>query len=179
MGCGFRIARVGHTGGAHSKEMSQGEVDPKPAAASNIWRIAPRARDFAGGLPAMMRSVFSVLVGFIAIVASHVGMDLLMHQAGIFPPLGQPMFEPVLNAIALGYRVVFSVLGCALTALLAPSRPMMHALTLGTIGTVLSSLGAFAAMNLNLGPMWYPIALALSALPSAWLGGMMGKGMRR
>ena len=126
----------------------------------------------------MMKSVFAVLAGLVAIVATHIGTDQAMHAAGVFPPEGEPMFDPALNALALGYRTVFSVLGCALTAAMAPSRPMMHALTLGGIGTMLSALGAYAAMNLNLGPMWFPIALALSALPSAWLGGMMGMRMR-
>ena len=99
-----------------------------------------------------------------------------LHAAGVFPPQGQPMFDPALNALALGYRCFFSVLGCALTAALAPNRAMGHALTLGAIGTVLSALGAAAAINLNLGPVWYPVALALSALPCAWIGGKLARG---
>jgi hypothetical protein len=99
----------------------------------------------------------------------------VLHAQGGFPREGQPMFDPWLNALALGYRCVFSALGCALTAALAPRAPMAHALTLGGIGTVLASLGAYMAMNMNLGPMWYPIALAASALPCAWLGGLIGQ----
>jgi len=55
-----------------------------------------------------------------------------------------------------------------LTARLAPSRPMLHAMILGGIGVVLSILGAVAMWDPAFA--WYPIALAASALPSAWLG---------
>jgi hypothetical protein len=43
----------------------------------------------------------------------------------------------------------------------------------GLIGFVVSLAGAVAAIPMNLGPTWYPIALALTALPCAWLGGML------
>ncbi len=127
----------------------------------------------------MIKSVLAVLAGLVFIFATHVGTDAVMHATGVFPPEGQPMFAPELNALALGYRCAFSVLGCALTAWLSPARPMMHALTLGAIGTVLSGLGFFATMNMNLGPMWYPLALVATALPCAWVGGIMGQGTRR
>ena len=121
----------------------------------------------------MMRSVAAVVAGLVFIFATHMGADEAMHAMGVFPPKGEPMFDPALNALALGYRCVFSVLGCALTAWLAPRARMGHALTLGAIGTVLASLGAYAAINLNLGPVWYPVALVASALPCAWVGGKL------
>jgi hypothetical protein len=121
----------------------------------------------------IVRSILAVLAGLVAIFATHLGTDQVMHELGVFPPWGEPMHDPALNALALFYRVVFSVFGCYLTARLAPAAPMAHALTLGAIGTALSAAGAVAASGMNLGPMWYPIALAVSALPSAWLGGLL------
>ena len=118
----------------------------------------------------LVRSLLAVLAGLVFIFATHMGTDEVMHAAGVFPPKGTPMFDPGLNALALGYRSVFSVLGCALTAWLAPRAPMGHALALGAIGTVLASLGAYMMIQLNLGPVWYPVALAASALPCAWVG---------
>jgi ABC-type xylose transport system permease subunit len=51
---------------------------------------------------------------------------------------------------------------------------MRHALILGGIGFVLSTLGAIIAITMaDLGPAWYPIALALTALPCAWVGGAL------
>jgi hypothetical protein len=121
----------------------------------------------------VIRSIAAVAAGLVFIFVTHIGTDEAMHAWGVFPPEGQSMSDPWLNALALGYRSVFSVLGCAITAALAPRAPMAHALTLGGVGTALASLGAYMAIGLNLGPMWYPIALTASALPCAWLGGLL------
>lgn len=46
------------------------------------------------------------------------------------------------------------------------------ALILGGIGQILSLAGAIVAITAaDLGPAWFPIALVLTALPCAWLGG--------
>ena len=119
------------------------------------------------------RSVVAVLAGFAAIFALSLGTDQVFHTLGVYPPWGQPMRETSLNLLALAYRLVYDTLGCALTAWLAPRHPMRHALILGGIGFVLSSLGAAGAIMADLGPAWYPILLALSSLPTAWLGGWL------
>ena len=91
----------------------------------------------------------------------------------VYPPWGEPMYAPGLNLLALGYRIPYAILGSYVIAWAAPRNPMRHALMGGAIGFVLSLLSAVTAMNANLGPMWYPIALALTALPCAWLGGVL------
>ncbi len=116
------------------------------------------------------RSIVAVLAGFVAIVVLSVGTDQVLHVLGVYPPWGQPMYDPGLNALALAYRIVISVFGCYLTARLAPYAPMRHALILGAVGIVVSTAGALAAMGHNLGPMWYPVALVVVSLPCAWLG---------
>jgi hypothetical protein len=50
---------------------------------------------------------------------------------------------------------------------------MTHALIGGAIGTVLALAGAIATWNMPLGPHWYPIALVVLALPTAWVGGKL------
>ena len=120
-----------------------------------------------------MRSVVAVVAGLIAIVATHLGADELMRVLSVFPPSNEPIYDQRLTFLAFSYRSVFSVLGCYLTARLAPRAPMTHALILGGIGTALSIAGLVATAGMNLGPRWYPIALVLSALPCAWLGGLL------
>ncbi|HXI20792.1 MAG TPA: hypothetical protein VNH46_06885, partial [Gemmatimonadales bacterium] len=78
---------------------------------------------------------------------------------------------PGLSLLALGYRTVYGIVGGYLTARFAPRFPMWHALMYGTIGLVLSVMGAIATIPLDLGPAWYPIGLAVTALPCAWVGG--------
>ena len=91
----------------------------------------------------------------------------------VYPPWGQPMYETGDNLLALAYRIIYAVAGCYLTARFAPRNPMKHALILGAVGFILSLAGAIVAITNNLGPAWYPIALVLTALPCAWLGGAL------
>ena len=115
------------------------------------------------------RRIGAVAAGLVVIFAVTTATDGVMHATGVFPPVDAPPMSSALFLLALAYRFVFDVAGCALTARLAPDRPMRHALVLGGIGTLLSVAGALAMWNA--GPHWYPIALAISALPCAWLGG--------
>jgi hypothetical protein len=122
----------------------------------------------------LLRSVGAVLAGFVAIVAVSLGTDQVLHVLEVYPPWGQPMREPGLNLLALAYRCVYAVVGSYITARLAPYAPMRHALILGAIGLVISTAGAIAAITMaDLGPAWYPIALVVTALPCAWLGGAL------
>jgi len=77
--------------------------------------------------------------------------------------------------LATIYRTVYGVLGSYITAWLAPSRPMGHALVGGAIGLAVSILGAAVTWNKGptFGPHWYPLALVVLALPTAWVGGKL------
>lgn len=120
------------------------------------------------------RSSAAILLGFITVFVLSLGTDQLLHVLNVYPPWGQPMHDPLLNLLALTYRIVYAILGSYIAAKLAPRKPMKHAMILGIVGFVLSTLGAIATITqFDLGPDWYPIALALTALPCAWLGGRM------
>ena len=75
------------------------------------------------------------------------------------------MWDPKLNMLALAYRCVYPVLGGYLTARFAPSAPMRHVWLQAGIGTVVATAGGIAAIPLDLGPMWYSILLAVTAIP--------------
>jgi hypothetical protein len=120
------------------------------------------------------RSMAAILAGLVVIFVLSLGTDQVLHMLGVYPPWGQPMYEPGLNLLALAYRCVYAVLGCYLAARLAPYAAMLHALALGMVGVLLSSIGAYVAITrADLGPTWYPIALVISSLPCAWLGGLI------
>jgi hypothetical protein len=122
------------------------------------------------------RSVAAVFLGFITVVVLSLGTDQVLHVLQVYPPWGQPMHDPGLNLLALSYRIIYAVVGSYLAARFAPLSPMRHALALGVVGLVVSAAGAIATIPMNLGPAWYPIALALTALPCAWLGGALHRG---
>lgn len=121
------------------------------------------------------KSILALLAGFAVVVILSIAIDIALRSAGIFPPLGKPMSDP-LFALATTYRTVIGVFGSYLTARLAPNRPLQHALIGGAIGLVLSIIGAVTAWNKSaeLGPHWYPLALVMLAMPTAWLGGKLG-----
>ena len=120
----------------------------------------------------IFKSIGAILVGLVFIVITHTGTDAILEAIGVLPK--DNLFVPTgLILIVIGYRAVFSLAGCCLTASLAPHNPMKHSLILGTIGAVLSTVGAIATANMNLGPAWYAWALVGISLPIAWLGGKL------
>jgi len=120
------------------------------------------------------RSIGAVLAGILAGVIITIATDALMHVIGVFPPLGQTMSNQ-LFLLATAYRTVYGVLGSYVIARLAPDRPVQHALVGGVLGLVVSTVGAVVTWNRvpSLGPHWYPVALIVTALPCAWLGGKL------
>jgi drug/metabolite transporter (DMT)-like permease len=122
------------------------------------------------------RSVAAVLAGIVVGVAITLGTDQILHIIGVFPPWGASMvgFDGAL-LLATAYRTVYGVLAGYITARLAPSKPMMHALVGGFLGLVVSIAGAAATWNKGpaFGPHWYPLALIVLAMPQAWAGGRL------
>lgn len=117
--------------------------------------------------------MLAIFLGFVAVVALSLGTDEIFHLLKVYPPWEQPMNKPDLNLLALSYRIIYTIFGSYVAACLAPSAPMRHAWILGAIGFVLGTVGAIATIPLHLGPAWYPIAIALTALPCAWIGGSL------
>jgi predicted acyltransferase len=121
----------------------------------------------------LWRSAGSVLLGFFAVVILSLATDQVLHVLKVYPPWGEPMRDPGLNLLALSYRIVYTVLGGYLAARFAPRNPMRHAFVLAVIGLVMGVMGVIATSGLDLGPRWYPIAIAVTALPCTWLGGLL------
>jgi len=122
----------------------------------------------------LLRSTAAILLGFLAVFVLSLGTDQVLHELDVYPPWGQPMFDTGQNLLALSYRILYTVIGGYIAARLAPHRPMRHALILGVIGLLPSTAGAVAAITMaDLGPVWYPVAIVLTALPCTWLGGVL------
>lgn len=119
-----------------------------------------------------LKSIGAILAGAIVGIALSLGTDAVMHALHLFPPIGTPLTDSRLLALATAYRTIYGVLGAYVTAWLAPSRPMLHATILGALGMVAAIAGVIATWSETdkYGPHWYPIALVVLALPPAWLG---------
>lgn len=119
------------------------------------------------------RSILSILAGIFPNVLVTLGTDEILHLTHVYPPWGASMvgYEWTL-LLATIYRTIYGVAGAYLTAHLAPNRPMLHSMVLGALGFAVSLLGAVATWNGGpaFGPHWYPVALVVLALPTAWAG---------
>src|SRR5690242_13683767 len=127
---------------------------------SRVHRAMPAGRwGRTGALPALHSSRLCAR-------ASDSGQ---LHEQA-FPPIHDPIND-ALAPLATSYRIVIGVAGAWLTARLAPTKPLKHALILGYLGAVLGLVGVVATWNKGLGPHWYPIALVVLAVPRSWVGG--------
>jgi hypothetical protein len=124
-----------------------------------------------------LRRIGAVFAGLVAIFVLSTATDIVLHATGFYPPWAEPM-DDVHALVATAYRTIFAVFGCYLTARLAPDHPMRHALALGIVGVIISLAGAIATWNAGLGPQWYALALVLTALPCAWVGGRLHASQR-
>ena len=121
----------------------------------------------------ILKGIGAVLAGFIFIVVTHTATDFVLEKVGIFPPPGHGFNITWMVVTATIYRSIYTIAGGYVTAALAPDPPMRYVWILGIIGLVVGSLAAIATIPMNLGPAWYPIALAVLALPCVLLGGKL------
>ena len=118
-----------------------------------------------------LKSIWSVLAGFLTVVVLSTATDLIFEGLGVFPPIGQGIFITWMLVLALSYRIIYTVLGGYITAKLAPQNPMKHVTVLAVIGTIAGFIGIFVGWNMS--EHWYPIALAVTAFPCTWYGGKL------
>lgn len=127
--------------------------------------------------PKRLRGISAIVAGFFTVFLLSLGADMVLHAAGVYPPWGQTMSDP-LFALATAYRLVFTILGGYVTARLAPEKPMRHVMILAGIGFLAALAGLLGTWNRpELGPRWYPAALVVTAIPCVWAGGKLA-GMR-
>ena len=115
------------------------------------------------------RSILAVLAGIVVGIVLSLGTDFGLHAIGFAPSIKDGWPNHLL-ALATAYRSIYGIFASYVIAWLAPNRPMGHSLVAGALGLVVSSLGAAVAWSTTVGQHWYPVALALTALPTAWIG---------
>lgn len=119
----------------------------------------------------MGRSILAIVVGFVLTGALNVGTNAVF--AAVAPDLAPRPGTPTTNTGVLlvisAYVAVYGILGCYVTARLAPSHPMRHALIMGGIALAMSipiTIGAW-----NDAPAWFNLYNLLAVMPYAWIGG--------
>lgn len=117
-----------------------------------------------------LKSIGAILLGLIVVFALSHLTDLILEQTGIMSMNfdSNPMWVKLLVTL---YRNVYVALGCYVAVAVAPDKPFKHIIIFASIGTVLGIMGAVAMWHIP--PHWYPIALIVLGIPSAWIGGWM------
>lgn len=122
----------------------------------------------------IVKSIGSVVAGFLVVVILSTIMDRIMEGTGLFPSVANPgAYTSWMYVIALIYRTVFTVLAGYVAALIAPENKMLHVWILAIIGFLSGTLGAILNWGLAQGFEWYPISLAVLAIPSVVYGGYL------
>jgi hypothetical protein len=121
----------------------------------------------------IVKGIGAILAGIVFIVVTHTATDFVLEKLGIFTPPDQGFHTTWMVVSATIYRSIYTVAGGYVTATLAPNRPMLHVMILGIIGTAAGIVAAIVTIPMHIAPTWYPIALAVLALPCVWLGGKL------
>jgi hypothetical protein len=119
----------------------------------------------------MGRSILAIVVGFVLTGALNVGANALFAAAApdLVPRPGTPTTNTGVLLVICAYVAFFGILGCYVTARLAPSHPMRHALIMGGIALAMSIPITISAWNDA--PAWFNVYNLLAVMPYAWLGG--------
>ena len=121
----------------------------------------------------MGRSILAIVVGFVLTGALNVGTNTVLSRVApeMVPPPGTPNTNTAALLVICGYVALFGVLGCYVTARLAPSRPLLHALIMGAIALAMSIPVTISVWNDT--PAWFNVYNLLAVMPYAWLGGTL------
>ena len=128
----------------------------------------------------VLKSIGAVVAGFVTCFVLAIITDVVLVVLHVLPAdTNHPeLIGDGLYALITVYTGLYSVVGGWLTAKLAPSKPMAHAIALGVLGFIASSVGGYFNWSKAAGHEWYPIALIVIAIPTCYLGGwfyMRGK----
>jgi hypothetical protein len=120
----------------------------------------------------MMRSIWAIVAGFLFTFLLSTGAELIMRAMApsLFAANGSTSNIAIL-CMSILTIAVFAIVGCYLTARLAPSHPMGHALALGGIALVISLL--LVQKTWPMAPAWYNLLNLVVILPYAWIGGRL------
>jgi len=119
----------------------------------------------------ILQSMGAVILGIASGAILSIATDKILEKTGVMttdPFDANPVWLIMLVVL---YRTIYNIVGSYLLAKLAPNNPMKHVIVLGIIGVVLGITGTIVMRHMP--PHWYPIALVILTLPSAWFGGKL------
>lgn len=140
-------------------------------AASSTIPPAVRSSSRTPPMKPIHRSLLAVLAGFVFIGALVNAATLGLAAAGVLPPAQGPIFDIGTLLAIQAIVAVIAIAGCWLTAWLAPSHPLRHALIEGVLGLAITVASVIVRWELQ--PVWYSVLALATVMPYAWIGGRL------
>lgn len=121
----------------------------------------------------MGRSILAIAVGFVLTGALNMGTNMVLSRVApeIVPPAGTPNTSTAALLVISAYVALYGILGCYVTARLAPSRPLLHALILGGLALAMSIPVTLSVWSDA--PAWFNLYNLLAVMPYAYVGGLI------
>jgi hypothetical protein len=130
-----------------------------------------------------LKNIGAILAGFAITLFLTRGTDIILESTGVFPTVEEQQkygFNILwMNIVAIVYRIAFAIVGGYLTAKLSSTKPKRNVNILGIAGTTIAIIGNIVVSQIpemaNVLPLWFSVALVLTAYPSVWFGGRLAK----
>ena len=120
------------------------------------------------------QSIASVALWFLTVAVFSTLTDMVLESLGIFPKIDLSKSTSMTTwmlLLALSYRILYTFTGWYVTASLAPNRPMKHVFVLAALWQLWGI--AWVIVGWHLSAHWYPLAIALTAIPCIWIWGYL------
>jgi nitrate/nitrite transporter NarK len=118
----------------------------------------------------ILKSIGVILLAFMVNALLSVLTDFLLEQIGVLPNPEKGLFETWAILLVLSYRAIYTVFTGFIIARFASNKPMLHALILGIIGTVITLLAVSNPDFAQKSILWFGYTLAAMTIPCLWLG---------
>lgn len=118
----------------------------------------------------IFKSIGVILLAFVVNALLSVLTDFLLERIGVLPNPEKGLFETWAILLCLSYRAIYTVFAGFIIARFAPSKPMLHAIILGVIGTVITLLAVSNPDFAQKSKLWFGYSLAAMTIPCLWLG---------
>jgi hypothetical protein len=123
----------------------------------------------------VLKGIGVLLLAFVVNGLLSVVTDFILESIGVLPDPSEGLFETWAILLVLFYRGAYTILTGFLIARLAPSKPRLHALILGVIGTMTVLLAMTNPTVAGKAPMWYGYTLAAITIPCMIFGVVINK----
>ena len=118
----------------------------------------------------IFKSIGVILLAFVIIALLSTLTDFLLESIGVLPNPQKGLFLTWAILLALFYRGAYTIFAGFIIAKLAPAKPMLHAIILGVIGTLITAVAASSPSFSQKAPLWFGFTLAAITIPCLWLG---------